>query len=271
MASGAAGQRGVALPICRNRRYHVRMESLPAFLASLGKSELKPGGSYGTQALIRLLNLKGGQHCLVIGPSSAPTALFVSMTTQATTEALIRAEAEKVTENDPGLKRRSTARVGKAEALPFADATFDAAIVEATLAEMHPMQQAAVLKEVARVLKPGGRIGLQELCWRQPPTPERIAALHAVWGTDVHPQVVHGWWDVLESAGFADIANEVAVVTLFSRKGMATDESELANEIFHNAFEQPEALARFSAAYREFHDYKRYYGVILATATRPGR
>jgi len=247
------------------------MEPLPRFLASLGKSELKPGGSYGTQALIRLLDLRGGQHCLIVGPSSAPTALYVSMTTQATTEALVRTEAEKVTENDPGLKRRSTARVGQAEALPFADAHFDVAIIEATLAEMPAPQRAAALKEVARVLKPGGRIGVHELCWRQPPTPERNAALRAAWGGDVYPQVVSGWWDALESAGFSNIANEVAVMTLFSRKGMATDESEQANEVFHNAFENPEALARFTAAYREFCDYKRYYGVILATATKPKR
>lgn len=244
------------------------METLPNFLAALGKTELKPGGSYGTKALIRLMDLKGGKHCLVIGPASAPTALFVSMTTQATTEALVRDESERVTEDDPGLRRRSTARVGRAEALPFPDGHFHAAMIEATLATLHPLGQAAVLKEVHRVLKPGGRAGLHELCWRQPPTPEREQALRQVWGGDVYPHVVRGWWDALETAGFGSIENEVAVVTWFTRNGVEHDEGDKAAGIFHSAFEDPAKLARFTAAYREFCDFKRYYGVVLAAAVK---
>lgn len=244
------------------------METLPDFLAALGKTELKPGGSYGTKAVIRLLDLRGGKHCLVIGPASAPTALFVSMTTQATTEALVRHDSERVTEDDPSLKRRSTARVGKAEELPFPDGHFHAAMIEATLAEMHPLGQFAVLKEVHRVLKPGGRVGLHELCWRQPPTPEREQALRAAWGGDVYPHVARGWWDALEGAGFNGIQNEVAVVTWFTRSGMEHDEGEKAADIFHSAFEDPSKLERFTQAYREFHDFKRYYGVVLAMGVK---
>ncbi|MBX3475855.1 MAG: class I SAM-dependent methyltransferase [Planctomycetes bacterium] len=245
------------------------MLSLPSFLASLGKAELKPGGAYGTKALIRLLGLRGGMHTLVIGPASAPTALFVSMTSQATTEALVHHLSERVTEDDPSLRRRSTARVGKAEELPFADARFDAAMVEASLAELPLIGQARVLREVARVLKPGGLVGLHELCWRQPPTPDREAALGAVWGTGVYPHVMRGWWDALEEAGFGAIHNEVAVVSWFSRRGMEQDEGEKAAEIFHSAFEDQSRLQRFTAAYREFHDFRRYYGAALCVGRKP--
>ena len=63
---------------------------LPDFLASLGKTELKPGGTYATGATIRRLDLASGEHVLVIGPAAGSTALFVSMTTQTTTEALVK-------------------------------------------------------------------------------------------------------------------------------------------------------------------------------------
>ena len=238
---------------------------LPEFLASLGKTELKPGGTYATGALIRLLDLRGGDHALVCGPNAGSTALFVSMTTQATTEALVRTESEKVTEGDPSLKRRSTARIGKAEELPFPEGHFHAAMVEASLSYMHPLEQRAALKELHRVLKPGGRIGIHELCWRQPPTAELEGALLDVWRGPVAPMVVRGWWDKLEEAGFRGLQNELAVVSFFTRTGLQADEeAEGTAQIFHNAFADPAKLARFSAAYREFTDNRRYYGVVIA-------
>lgn len=243
--------------------------TLPDFLASLGKTELKPGGSYATGALLRMLELGRHEHLLVVGPRAGNTALFATMTTGATTEALVKEESEKVTEGDPALKRRSTARIGKSEEMPFADGHFDAAMIEATLATQPEPQRRATLKEAFRVLKPGGRIGLHELCWRQPPTPEVMQRLAGVWRGEVHPLVVRGWWDLLEQAGFGQIRNELAVVSYFTRQGMTADEGEQAAEIFHNAFETPERLQRFQQAYHEFSENRRYYGVIIATAVKP--
>lgn len=241
---------------------------LPQFLESLGKTELKPGGSYATGATIRMLDLNSGEHVLVVGPHAANTALFVSMTTQTTTEALVKEESEKVTEGDPSLKRRSTARIGKIEELPFEDAHFDAALVEATLSYQSSDNQALTLKEIARVLKPGGRIGLHELVWRQPPTPELERKLADIWQGPVNPGVVKTWWDLLEQAGFKDVNNELAVVSYFTPKGMNADEGETAVDIFHKAFESEDTLDRFYAAYREFAENRRYYGVIIATAKK---
>jgi SAM-dependent methyltransferase len=241
---------------------------LPEFLATLGKTELKPGGAYATGALLRMLDLNGHEHALVIGPHAANTALFVSMTTQATTEALVSEEADKVTEDDPALKRRSTARVGNVEELPFEDQHFDAAVVEATLSYQVGPHQQATLKELARVLKPGARIGLHELAWRQPPIPEIEQRLREVWQGEVQPHVVRGWWDLLEESGFRDVKNELAAISYFTRQGMENDEGDTAIGIFHNAFEDAERLQRVSHALHEFADNRHYYGVILATATK---
>lgn len=260
-----------AEPMCGEVRYTCAMaDALPQFLASLGKTELKPGGAYATGALIRVLELKGGDHAMVLGPNAGSTALFVSMTTQATTEAVVGSESEKVTENDASLKRRSTARIGKAEALPFEDNHFHVVMVEATLAHLPATRRDAALREIHRVLKPGGRLGIHELCWRQPPTPEREAALAQVWQGQAHPMVVRGWWDALENAGFAEVRNELAVVSYLTPKGLDTDEgAEVTAQMFHRAFAEDAALARFTRAYREFNDFRRYYGVILATAIKP--
>ena len=56
------------------------------------------------------------------------------------------------------------------------------------------------------------------------------------------------------------------MITYFSRKGMENDEGENAVNVFHAAFEKTEALTRFTAAYREIEQNRRYYGVIIAAA-----
>jgi SAM-dependent methyltransferase len=242
---------------------------LPEFLAALGKTELKPGGTYATSALLRKLDLKGPDHVLVVGPNAGSTALYVSVTHKVTTEALVRSQAENVTENDPSLSRRSTARIGRADQMPFPDAHFDAVMVEATLSYQTPAEQRATLKEINRVLKRKGRLGLHELAWRQPPTPELEQGLKAVWGAEIYPQVVRGWWDRIEGAGFRGIENEQAVISYFTRKGLEADEGhEVALHMFHNALEDPRKLERFTAAYQEFARNRRYYGVIIARAEK---
>ena len=70
-----------------------------------------------------------------------------------------------------------TATQGDAQRLPYDDAAFDAAYLVAVLGEI-PDQDAA-LRELARVLKPGGRLVVGELFgdphWVAPPTLRRRA------------------------------------------------------------------------------------------------
>jgi ubiquinone/menaquinone biosynthesis C-methylase UbiE len=60
-----------------------------------------------------------------------------------------------------GLAGRMTATQGNAQALPYPDAAFDGAYIALTLGEVP--DQVAALRELARVVRPGGRVVVGEL------------------------------------------------------------------------------------------------------------
>ncbi|MGI9420406.1 MAG: class I SAM-dependent methyltransferase [Geminicoccaceae bacterium] len=64
-----------------------------------------------------------------------------------------------------GLDGRVDFRQGDAQAMPFADATFDVAISQEAL--LHVPDKGAVIRECARVLKPGGVLAFTDLTQRQ--------------------------------------------------------------------------------------------------------
>ena len=241
---------------------------LPDFLKVLGKQEIKPGGVYATRKAVENLNITHLDTLLVVGPDSAAQGFHLAMTTRSHMTALVANLAEALPADDAALARHCRFDVGSLEKLPQEDATFSAVLIEATLSFISAERRAVALKEAARVLKPGGRIALNELCWRQPPTAEVEAALSAVWRGEVHPLVTRGWWDALEAAGFNEVKTEQAVVSYFTPKGMALDEIDNAANVFHSAFEDPKRQERFSKAYREFTDNRRYHGVIIASAIK---
>ena len=73
----------------------------------------------------------------------------------------------------PGLQSRVTLAQGEAENLPFADGEFDA--LTFTYLLRYVDDRAATMRELARVVKPGGRIGMVEF------GVPRSAALRAAW------------------------------------------------------------------------------------------
>lgn len=174
----------------------------------LGES-FHPGGVVLTERLGRLLGLTGESRVLDAASGRGASALFlaqrfgcavtgVDLGVQNVAHA--NAEADRL-----GLAGRVSFRVGDAECLPLDDASVDAVICECAFCTFPDKQTAA--NEFARVLKPGGRVGLSDITRAPGPAGELadlmawVACLAAACPADAYAAR-------LRDAGFIDLAVE---------------------------------------------------------------
>ena len=98
-----------------------------------------------------------------------------------------------------GVADRVHFRNGDAEALPFGHAEFDAVLCECAFCTFP--DKGAAASELARVLKPGGRVGLSDLT-RSGPLPRELEGLLAWIACIADAQPVKQYAAYLQSAGF---------------------------------------------------------------------
>jgi ubiquinone/menaquinone biosynthesis C-methylase UbiE len=130
----------------------------------LGES-YHPGGLELTQAMLRRLDLRAGARVLDVASGPGATALAIAAAYPVEVEGVDLAESSVARAGEAaraaGLADRVRFRVGDAERIPFADATFDAAVCECAFCTFPDKPTAAA--ELARVLRPGGRLGLSDV------------------------------------------------------------------------------------------------------------
>ena len=89
---------------------------------------------------------------------------------------------------------------GDAHDLPFEAGTFDAVICECTLCLFRKEQ---ALREMVRVAKPGGHVGMHDLCWKEG-APERLKQrLKEI--EHEEPEPLGGWKSLFEQVGLAEV------------------------------------------------------------------
>jgi ubiquinone/menaquinone biosynthesis C-methylase UbiE len=183
------------------------------------------GGLGTTRELISACGIDKGTYVLEVGCGTGATARYLAKKVGCRVLGVdIRASmVERATERAARARvaDRVDFRVADATDLPFEDATFDVVLVESVTTFIE--DKAAAIPEYARVLKPGGCVGLNEEIWHKTPPPQEIVAYAAqTWDVQAKIPTLDGWAALLKASGLT--------VELASprRYGPLTDLSELA-------------------------------------------
>jgi ubiquinone/menaquinone biosynthesis C-methylase UbiE len=99
-----------------------------------------------------------------------------------------------------GVQDRIGFRVASVLDLPFDDDQFDAVICESVATFVR--DKARVARELTRVVRPGGYVGLNEEVWLQKPPPAEIAdCVRRTWEIEDEVPTTEGWVTMLADAG----------------------------------------------------------------------
>lgn len=167
-----------------------------------------PGGAALTVELAGMLELNADSSVLDVASGTGASAFAVAerFGCRVTGVDLSAGNIERANEEADrrGLSARVTFMVGDAERLPVEPATFDALLCECAFCTFPDKPRAAA--EFARVLKPGGRVGMSDLTRVATPLPELdgLLAWIACIG-DARPVEQYAAW--LSEAGFAIAAS----------------------------------------------------------------
>jgi SAM-dependent methyltransferase len=167
---------------------------------------LHPGGLETTRELARLCGIGNEMAVLDLASGTGESACFLSEQFGAHvvgvdhSELMVRQAEEKARARG---RTRVTFQRADATHLAFADAAFDVAICECTLCLLDKQK---VLGEMARVVKPGGRIGMHDLCWKEGAPDSLRRTLAEIEGE--RPETLEGWRECFRRAGLTDVVAE---------------------------------------------------------------
>ena len=133
-------------------------------LAHLGKRALRPGGLELTSQMLAALDIQPTDDVVEFAPGLGLTARTTLQRKPATYTGIERDEAAARAVRQYLSKEGHRCLVGRAAATGLPDQSATAVYGEAMLTMQTPPQKERLVQEAARLLRPGGRYGIHELC-----------------------------------------------------------------------------------------------------------
>jgi arsenite methyltransferase len=165
------------------------------------------GGLETTKELIELCRINRESYVLDVGCGAGATVSYLAKMYGCRVvgvdlrEAMVALSTERAQKQ--GVTDLVAFRVADAQELPFGDATFDAVLCESVATFIEDKQR--VVDEFARVVEPGGYVGLNEEIWLKEPTPEVAKRVKVMWPVKPSVPTAEGWEALLRGAGLQDV------------------------------------------------------------------
>jgi SAM-dependent methyltransferase len=234
----------------------------------LGTTWLHAGGMTSTKRALETLRLGPGMQVLDLGTGVGSAARFIArrsgcqvLGVDIDPEMVRRAE---LTTRDPRVRY---ARMD-CLAMPLPDASFDAVLIQSVACFNDPER---LFAEVARVLKPGGRVAMNEVTWLREPTEKILQVMCAtICETFRGARLTSGWVSAMVSAGLVDASGEPYPFNASTPYQILREEGLLSTlRIMWRVMTQPEINMRLSAMSDLFKKCPEYFGYGIYSARKP--
>ncbi|QLR43533.1 class I SAM-dependent methyltransferase [Enterobacter sp. RHBSTW-00994] len=228
------------------------------FLASLGKTRLRPGGVDATEWLFNQSNLTADSIVLEVACNMGTTSIELAQRFGCTIYAvdMDNNALNKARQNvaAAGLQDKIQVLEANATSLPFADDAFDVVINEAMLTMYVDKAKTRLIDEYYRVLKPGGRLLTHDIMF----TNERLETgrqtqLAEIVKSNVSPMAESAWKALFLARGFRSVTTQHGAMSLMSPQGLIRDEGLVRTaKILFNGLRTHENRTRFLGMFRFF-------------------
>jgi arsenite methyltransferase len=168
----------------------------------VGRKILHPGGMKATDKLIELIKIDKNKRVLDLACGKGLTSIYLAKKYGCQVVGIdIREksiEEANYLSKKKGVSHLVSFKVADASKLPFSNNEFDIIFSQAILGLVK--NRTRVIEEIVRVLKPGGRSGGIEVCWKKQPSVDFLnTAQKEICGICVNNIETYGGWEELFS------------------------------------------------------------------------
>jgi SAM-dependent methyltransferase len=256
----------------------LNVEKMPGhwLLARLGKRVLRPGGFGMTQALCAELAIGSADDVVEFAPGLGVTAQLILERKPRHYVGIERDEraAQWVTRRLPKNANYSVV-LGAAGRTGLPDNSASVVLGEAMLSMNTQAHKEQIAADAFRLLRPGGRYGIHELCIIPDDLPnERLEEINRSLSSVIHVGArllpTRGWQELLEKAGFRVLRTGHAPMHLLRAGRLIEDEGVLgALRLAKNILLDARARRRVLAMRRIFESYQQNLGAVFMIALKP--
>lgn len=257
----------------------LNVDRMPAYLllARLGKRVLRPGGRHMTHDLVSGLSVTELDDVVEFAPGLGGTALRLLAEHPKSYVGVERdRDCARIAAESMTWFTQASVRVGQAHATGLDSGSASVVVGEAMLTLNPDARKHEIVAEASRLLRPGGRYGIHELCLvpdEMPQAERREIARHLseVLHVAARPYTISEWSDLLGLYGFKVKRSGFGRMALLNPLRIVADEGIFgAYRFARNVARDPKARSRLVAIRSTLKRYRNDISAAYFIAEKQG-